>query len=217
VEPVRGPTRPGRPRDPSIAASVLDAVLAVLADGGYGALTLERVARQAGTTKPAIYRRWRGRQRLVLAALRTRMGEVTAPDTGCTLCDIGECLLVFLAAFRRLPPDVLGPLFADCAGDPDLHRAFMTTLFDPPRAAVAVTLDRAHERGDLRAGVDRNLVVDLLGSLIHYRLLFRHAATSDDEIGHIVEALMRGVAADYPGLIEHSRRLRSATAHHPHP
>lgn len=200
--------RVGRPRDPQIDAAVLDATLAVLDESGYGRLTLEEVARHAGTTKPAIYRRWPSRQQLVLAALGLRLGDARAPDTGCTLCDLDECLKVFVAAFRRMPPDVIGPLFADCVGDRDLRAAFMTTLFDPPRAAVKETLDRAHARGDLRDDVDRDLILDLIGSLVHYRALFGHAPTSDAEIERAVEALLQGIATDYPRLLEHSRRMR---------
>ena len=59
----------GRPRDPQIDAAVLRATVAALGESGYARLTLNDVARRAGTTKPAIYRRWEGRQRLVLAAL----------------------------------------------------------------------------------------------------------------------------------------------------
>jgi AcrR family transcriptional regulator len=140
----------GRPRDRQIDTAVLEATLAVLDESGYGGLTLEEVARHAGTSKPAIYRRWPSRQRLVLAALGQRLGPARAPDTGCTLCDLDECLKVFVAAFRRMPPGVLGPLFADCAGDRELRTAFMTTLFDPPRAAVRETLERAHARGEHR-------------------------------------------------------------------
>ncbi|HTE66295.1 MAG TPA: TetR/AcrR family transcriptional regulator [Candidatus Binatia bacterium] len=212
MEPALDPTasgpRVGRPRDRQIDAAVLDATLAVLDASGYSRLTLEEVARQAGTTKPAIYRRWPTRQHLVLAALGLRLGDTRAPDTGCTLCDLDESLKVFVAAFRRMPPDVIGPLFADCVGDRDLRAAFMTTLFDPPRAAVKETLDRAHARGDLRDAVDRDLILDLIGSLIHYRALFGHAPTSDAEIERAVEALLQGIATDYPRLLEHSRRLR---------
>ena len=93
--------RGGRPRDPAIDAAVLDATLAVLDEVGYGRLTLEEVARRAGTTKPAIYRRWPTRQRLVLAALESASACARAPDTGCTLCDLDECLKLFVAAFRR--------------------------------------------------------------------------------------------------------------------
>jgi AcrR family transcriptional regulator len=197
----------GRPRDLQIDAAVLDATVAVLGESGYGGLTLEAVARRAGTTKPAIYRRWPSRQRLVLAALGRRLGGARAPDTNCTLCDLDECLKVFVAAFRRMPPGVLGPLFAECAGDPDLRAAFMSTLFEPPRAAVRETLERAHGRGDLRDDVDLELILDLIGSLIHFRALFGHAATSDVEIERAVEALLQGIATDYPALLEHSRQI----------
>ena len=196
-----------RPRDSQIDAAVLDATLAALKRSGYGGLTLEEIARSAGTTKPAIYRRWPNRQRLVLAALGERLGRMRAPDTGCTLCDLDECLKVFVAAFRRMPPGVLGPLFADCAGDRELRGAFMTALFEPPRAAVKETLDRASARGDLRDDVDLGLVLDLIGSFVHYRALFGHAPTSDIEIERAVEVLLQGIATDYPELLEHSRRV----------
>jgi AcrR family transcriptional regulator len=215
-EPVQE-VRVGRPRDRQIDAAVLDATLAVLDEAGYGRLTLEEVARRAGTTKPAIYRRWSGRQRLVLAALSQRLGEATAPDTHCTLCDLDECLKVFVAAFRRMPPGVIGPLFADCAGDRELRAAFMTALFDPPRAAVRQTLDRAHARGDLRDEVDLDLILDVLASFIHYRALFGHASTSNVEIERAVEALLQGIANDFPRLLEHSRRMEGdPKLHHLH-
>jgi AcrR family transcriptional regulator len=207
----------GRPRDRQIDVAVLDTTLALLDQSGYVRLTLEQVARQAGTTKPAIYRRWSGRQRLVLAALSQRLGEAQAPDTGCTLCDLDECLKVFVAAFRRMPPGVIGPLFADCAGDRELRAAFMTALFDPPRAAVRETLERAHARRDLRDDVDVDLILDLIASFIHYRALFGHAPTSNAEIERAVEALLQGIAADYPTLLEHSRRMSGAPSlHHLH-
>jgi AcrR family transcriptional regulator len=209
--------RVGRPRNQQIDVAVLRATLAVLDESGYGRLTLEEVARRACTTKPAIHRRWPGRQRLVLAALGMRLGEAQAPDTGCTLCDLDECLKVFVAAFRRLPPDVIGPLFADCAGDRALRAAFMSTLFEPPRAAVRETLERAYARGDLRQDVDIELVLDLIGSLVHYRALFGHARTSDAEIERAVETLLQGIAIDYPRLLEHSRQVNGdPKLHHLH-
>jgi AcrR family transcriptional regulator len=208
------PVAAGRPRDPRIDAAVLDATLALLDEVGYQHLTVDAVARRAGTSKPAIYRRWAARQRLVLAALGSRLGEARAPDTGCTMCDLDECLKVFVRAFRRMPPDVMAPLFADCAGDPELREAFMTTLFEPPRAAVRETLERARSRGDLRADPPLELIVDLTASFVHYRALFGHAPTSDVEIEHAVQALLRGLATDYDGLLEHSRATSGATRLH---
>jgi len=200
-------TRSGRPRDPKIGAAVLIATLAELDNVGYGHLTLEAIARRAGSTKPAIYRRWSTRQHLVLDALATRLSGVEAPDTGCTLCDFNEGINVFIAAFGRIRPDVLGQLLADCSSDPELRAAFMATLFDPPRAAVAEMLDRAVARGDIRDDIDRELMLDMLGSLVHYRALFGHAPISNAEVESAVEALMRGIANDYPALLAHSRLM----------
>jgi AcrR family transcriptional regulator len=214
IEQVPPGERIGRPRDPKIDAAVLEATLALLDESGYGRLTLDAVARRAGTSKPAIYRRWHGRQRLVLDALGRRLGEARAPDTGCTLCDLDECLKVYVAAFRRMPPGVLGPLFADCAAERELRAAFMATLFEPPRAAVRQTLERAFARGDLRDDVDLDLILDLIGSLVHYRALFGHAPTSDAEIERAVEALLRGTAVDYPRLLEHSRQVSGDSKMH---
>jgi AcrR family transcriptional regulator len=209
--------RVGRPRDPAIDSAVLDATLGVLDELGYGGLSLEEISRRAGTTKPAIYRRWPTRQHLVLDALAVRLGPAAPPDTGCTLCDLDECLRVFVATFKRMPPGVLGPLFADCAGQPELRATFMATLFDPPRAAVKRTLDRAHERGDLRADVDLELTLDLIGSLVHYRVLFGHAPMTNAEIERAVEVLLQGIATDYDRLLEHSRRLSGTSKlHHLH-
>lgn len=210
--------RGGRPRRTEIDAAALDATLTLLGESGYRRLSLEEVARRAGTTKPALYRRWPSRPALVLAALAGRLGGIVVPDTGCTMCDLGESIGVFVAAFRRLPPDVIGPLLADCAADPELHAAFMTTLFDPPRQAVRQTLAGAVERGDLRRDLDLELAVDLLGSLVHHRVLFGHAALTDGDIESAVETLLGGIAADYPALVEHSRRQSGTPDLHPlHP
>ncbi|PXY19242.1 TetR/AcrR family transcriptional regulator [Prauserella muralis] len=212
--PPRDRARAGRPRSAHIDLAVLDATLAVLDTVGYGRFTIEEVARRAGTTKPAVYRRWPTRQQLVLAALARRLGDVTVPDTGCTLCDLGEGLAVFVAAFDRMPPGVLAPLLADCSGDAGLHDAFMRTLFAPPRAAVERMLARATARGDLREDLDLALAVDLLGSLVHYRVLFGHATLRGPEIERAVETLLQGMATDYPRLVEHSRRLAEGAATH---
>lgn len=206
--------RGGRPRDTHIDTAVLDATDAVLTEAGYRRLTLEEVARRAGTTKPAIRRRWATRQELVLAVLARRLGEVDVPDTDCTLCDLVESINLFMDVFRRIPPDVLGPLLADCAGQPPLWTTFMTTLFDPPRAAVGHVLTRARSRGDLRDDLDRELALDLLASFVYYRALFGHAPTDDAEIERAVETLLQGIAVDYLALRRHSRRLSGAKQVH---
>ncbi|MFE6871189.1 TetR/AcrR family transcriptional regulator [Kitasatospora sp. NPDC057692] len=196
----------GRPRDAAIDRAILDAALELLDEVGYTRLTVEAVARRAGTGKPAIYRRWSALPDLVLDALTARLGRIGAPSTDCTICDLSDAIKLHVAAFQRMPPETLASLLADCGDDPQRREAFMTALFDPPRAAVGQVLDGALARGDLRTDADRGLLLDLLASLVHYRALFGHAVTSDDEVEQAVHTLLRGVAVDYPKLVELSRK-----------
>lgn len=198
--------RTGRPRDARIDAAVLDAVLAVLDERGYAALHVEDIARRAGTSRPAIYRRWPGRAPLVLAALAGRFAVPEPPDTGCTICDLGEALGGFVREFRAVSPAVLAALYAECAADPALHAEFLAALFDPTRTAVLVMLRRATDRGDLRPDSDPGLIVDMLAALVYYRVLFGHSI-DEAEIGRAVEVVLRGTAVDYPALAARSAQL----------
>ncbi|MDQ3761983.1 MAG: hypothetical protein M3460_09885 [Actinomycetota bacterium] len=42
-----------------------------------------------------------------------------------------------------------------------------------------------------------------------------HAPTSDTEVEHAIEALLAGIATDYPALVEHSRQLQAEQGTHP--
>ena len=77
------PSRGGRPRDPSRDGVIRAAILRLLADVGYGALTMDAVAAEAGVGKATIYRRWRTKQDLVVDTISDLNREVASPaDTG---------------------------------------------------------------------------------------------------------------------------------------
>lgn len=197
----------GRPRSRHIDDSVIEATLDILDEDGYWAVSVEAVARAARTSKPAIYRRWSGRPALVLAGLADRLDVPMAPNTGCTLCDIDESFTIFLSAYRRIRPEALGALYAECAQEPELRESFTRTLVEPARQAVGTALDRAIARGDLRKNVDRELLLDLVASLVHYRALFGSEHLGGEDAGKALELLMQGAAVDYPELLAHSEEL----------
>ena len=208
----------GRPRDPDIDRAVLDATLEILNEEGYAELSIGEVTRRAGTTRPAFYRRWAGRPQLALAAIATRLAVPAPPDTGCTLCDIGESFDVFLAAYRTLRPEVLSALYVDCAADPELRGRYLDTVVEPARRSVGHTLARAAERGDLRPDADLEQLLDLVASFVHYRALFAREHLTDDEAWSAIELLMRGAAADFAELLAHSEALEAEhdDGHHVH-
>ncbi|MER7045064.1 TetR/AcrR family transcriptional regulator [Streptomyces jumonjinensis] len=83
----------GRRRGAALEEAILRAAAEVLKDSGVAGLTMEEVARRAGTNKNALYRRWPNRLALGVAAYR-RLAEAQTvpPDTGSLRCDALEML-----------------------------------------------------------------------------------------------------------------------------
>ena len=57
-----------RRRGATLEEAILDAAWAELIDHGYAEMTLEAVAKRAGTSRPVLYRRWPSRTKLATAA-----------------------------------------------------------------------------------------------------------------------------------------------------
>lgn len=191
----------GRPRDAQIDAAVLEATEEALDTEGYSGVIIEEVARRAGVSKTAVYRRWPNRRHLALAALADRLGRLEAPNTGCTLCDLHECLVLITNAFRRLGTGTLAQLIAEGADDAELREQLTEIVLEPPRRAVHRSLFDARRRGDLRDDVDLPLTVDALSSLVFYRLLLGDDPMDPQQIEAVVITLLRGVAADAGALL----------------
>src|SRR5438270_13606031 len=87
------PSRGGRPRDPSRDGVIRAAILCLLAEVGYGALTMDAVAAEAGVGKATIYRRWRTKEDLVVDTISDlHRGEALPPDTGSLEGDLRSML-----------------------------------------------------------------------------------------------------------------------------
>lgn len=185
----------GRPRDERIDAAVRSAVLEILNEVGYGRLTLEAVAARAGTSKPALRRRWRSRQHLVVSALVQTMGSSPTPDTGCTHCDLIAGIRTLSHAFTTtVGRRALPALIADLADDPALESEFLNEFFHPRRAATAAALRRGIDRGDIRADADVDLLLDMLASTAYYRVLFGHLPLTPTLAEDVVKVVLAGVA-----------------------
>ena len=159
-----GSRRPGRPRDARHDRAILEATLAILREHGYGGLTIDGVAADAGVGRPTIYRRWPSKPALVVAALvdSSRLA-VPAPDTGSLRRDLiaiqrHQVELMNSPDNRR----VTAGLIADLANDPDLAQSYVSKYLAPRRATVWRVLQRGVERGERDPDVDFAYVYDLL-------------------------------------------------------
>ena len=165
----------GRPRDPRVDAAIVDATLRLLADGGYTSLTMEAVAALAGVGKATLYRRYAGKEQLVIDAVAT-MSEPAELVEGASVRDE---LVARLEAIRRksdssLAGKIFPRLISASADNPELMRNYRRQVLAPRRVAFALALQRGVDEGLVRPDVELDYAVDLLVGPMAYRNLIRN-------------------------------------------
>ena len=164
AEPIGSPRKPGRPRSSEADAAIIEATIALLAEVGYQALSLERVAALAQVGKKTIYRRWSSKEALVCDAIRSLQSEMPLVDTGTLRDDLIAMHRNALAALATAP--IMRPLYLRLASEmnatPSVFGVFLTDLVAPRFDALNHLVRRAQERGEIRSDIDLSLIVDIL-------------------------------------------------------
>jgi AcrR family transcriptional regulator len=190
------PRTPGRPRSEASHQAIIRATLELLAEVGFGALTMEGVRTRAGVGKATIYRRWASKEELVRDAIVFLHDEFETPDTGSLRGDYDALATAVRASASRSGAATLMPrLLGDAVNDLELHAIFRANLVEPRRAALRTVLERAVARGEIRGDVDVELMIDLFAGPAVYRLLITGGDMSqmfavDDQL----DALLNGLA-----------------------
>lgn len=163
---------PGRPRSEEARRAVLASVTAMIDERGYGEVTMEGIARRAGVSKQTVYRWWSSPAAIVLEALNDGASRI-APlaETG----DLEHDLRLFarrsvLGASGKVAR-LLTALMAEAQCDESFAESFREGFLAQRRAVLRQLLDRARSRGQVRAGVDIDLLVELFFGALWYRML----------------------------------------------
>src|SRR5918995_303472 len=134
------PTETGtRPRvEGERETEILAATLEVLAEVGYDLLTMDAVATRAKASKATLYRRWRGKPELVVAAVMCHHSNAASvPDTGSLRGDLLAAYCGTGGLNDPLAQSVLSAGVTAMGRDPEfaevlLHRAFLLGEAVPP-------------------------------------------------------------------------------------
>ncbi len=189
----------GRPRSAEADGAILQATLELLVHEGLRGVSIERVATAADVAKTTIYRRYRSKSDLVVAALGLLAFPASSalPDTGTSR---GDYLELIRGRFARAPAsrwNLLMPrLVVDSAGDPELRELVDRLLVVPGRERIGDILRRGIARGELAQGLDVELATDVLVGPLVYRLLVArgeiHGIRSlPDRLFELVESMGR--------------------------
>lgn len=180
-----------RRRGETLRVAIHEAVLAELAEGGYAALTMERVAERAGAGKASLYRRWNSRAELVRDTAYHLMREVEGvPDTGTLRGD----LIAMLTQTTRLLSGPLGAalraLLSEMLADRVETSELSTLSLGTGRRMTAELVDRAVARGEVDAAAVTDLRLDVGQALLRDRFLFRSTPVDPDTAVRIVDEVM---------------------------
>jgi AcrR family transcriptional regulator len=166
--------------DPRVERSrqvVRRAVLEELAEQGYGALTIEGVARRAGVGKSTIYRHWIDRVALIADAFENAHQEMV-PET-----DGGSARARVILLVEHVAAVATDPLFSRClpaliegAERDQRLRAFHHRYAATRRSELAAVIAQGIETSEFDGSVDPDAAaVALLGVIFYRRLMTPHA------------------------------------------
>ena len=130
-------------------AELYQAVIELVREVGYEAMTMDAVAARSKSSKATLYRQWEGKPKLVAAAMRHSRPPVTDDiDTGSLRGDLHGLARVIGAGAEQ------DMVFMSAVGhaahtNPDLALALREMLIEPELARLAVLLDRAVARGEV--------------------------------------------------------------------
>ena len=143
---------PGRPQDARKRTAMMEAALDLLRTKGYEALTLTDVAQHAGTTTPALYRRWTNKVELVAEALADLQPAPRVAPSGSVRADLHALADALTASDARTDAPLVLGLLAAIHREPPLRKAFDTHYLAPRIASIREVLTAAVDRGELPPG-----------------------------------------------------------------
>ncbi|MFG2630197.1 TetR/AcrR family transcriptional regulator [Streptomyces sp. NPDC048473] len=136
---------------PERAQEFYVAVLDMLRESGYEALTMEGVASRTRCGKSTLYRQWGSKPELVVAALHgTRRVLLPHIDTGTLAGDLREAARAIGAGSGRDTP-LMHALSHAALQSPELLCALREALILPEIAAIEAMVRRGAERGEIPA------------------------------------------------------------------
>ncbi|MBV1939502.1 TetR/AcrR family transcriptional regulator [Streptomyces sp. BV286] len=201
------PPRTGRPRSAEADAAILAATRTALVELGWSKLTLGDVAMRAGVAKTTLYRRWAGKNELVVDAVAELFDELELPDRGSLTADIEGVVLQF-AAILAMPEarNGLMAVVAESTRDDALRERIRTSIVDRQKRLVVEGRSRAQARGELPQEPDpsaaartADLVFDMVAGAVVHRTLVSAEPVDPAWVHDFTRVLLLGLAGAAAG------------------
>jgi len=172
---------PGRPRSEKARKAVIRSTLAMLKRVGFNELSIESVAARAGVGKATVYRWWPNKAELVIAAFVSAVEpELRFPTTGPVLESMHRQMKRWALIFRSPLGQIVATVIGAGQSEPEILEAFRAHWVEPRRVEARKLLRQAMKKGEIRAGLDPDTILDLLYGPLYLRLLLKHGPLDEN-------------------------------------
>ena len=193
LKPVRAA---GRPRSEASRTSILDTAYRFLQRHPVADISTMHIAREAGVSTATVYRWWSTKEALLLDAfLHTADHEMVLQCGGPPLERLKKYILQVGRFFTGDNGIVVARLLGAIQDNPTLHKQFLERVSLPRDKEIRAIVNEAIERGDLPAGLNIGIFLDLIIGPLLSRLLLRHERIDESFVADVFEQVLAGTNA----------------------
>ena len=188
--------RPGRPRSERAEQAILDATIEAVSDCGIDGVRCEDVAARAGVGKATLYRRWPGKEDLLIAAFASLKSPLPEPRGESVRDDL-------IAMLEVMVTDADDPRYAQqyalLHGEghryPRLMARYRDRVVEPRRELVRSVLRRGVSAGELRPDADVEVaMLALIGAVLACGGNCDASPADPGFAARVVDEILRGIA-----------------------
>ncbi len=176
--------------------AIVTSALAVIADRGIEAFSVEEVASRAGVGRATIYRRYADRNDLINSAIETLNDDLPAINKQAHTEDVLVEMLEWMRTSQSSGSELLPRIFAQAKSNPVLFQLCHERLILPRMMRVQEVLRLGVERGEFDDSLDVEIASSMLVSpvLLNKIINEQSARGRRDFVRRLVNQALRGMS-----------------------
>ncbi|HEY0256373.1 MAG TPA: TetR/AcrR family transcriptional regulator [Candidatus Methylacidiphilales bacterium] len=194
TRPAHAAPNPARRRE-EVHESIIQAADRLLKKVGYGQVTIEGIAKEAGAGKQTIYRWWPNKAAIfneIYDALAAR--TIPPPDLGSCEAELADyCFHVHKLWRETGAGSALTGMIAGVVEDPSMMPLWRDDFLQRRREAVRTILRRGQTRGEIAKNLDLETATDVIFGVNMYRLLTDQLIKTKEEALKIAALIVAGL------------------------
>lgn len=175
--------------------AILDAAAKLLTERGYTAITIDGIAAEAKVGKTTIYRWWPTKASIFMELYGELAAQVSPPaDTGSLFEDLSLLLRGAFKLYRETAAGLaLAGIVAEAQSNALVSRVVRNDFAPSRRQIILTILERAALRGEIPAGVDIDIVSEVVAGASWYCVLVGSGQLTDRHAVRLTETILAGL------------------------